>query len=85
LYQKKSLATSIPTPKSNTFSGSLHIHGITRKPVGQGNIIHVFSDSCMIADALTKVVTVLKEASYPIVEAYQSVAIVRKIKRNETT
>ena len=74
--KKKAMATSTPSKKSDTESGSVHINGQTRAPLSKSITVSVFADTCMVADALTKIVTLLEDQAEPILDKLSALAFI---------
>lgn len=73
---KKALATSTPSAKTESRAGSLHHHGVSGVCVPEQSItVTVFAQSCMIADALTKIVTNLQDEAQPILDHFDAIAV----------
>ncbi len=67
----------MPKPALATSSPRTHRDGRTRLPVKNLQTISVWASTCLVADALTKVVSVLGELSEPVLEHLEAVAYVQ--------
>jgi thiamine biosynthesis lipoprotein len=54
-----------------------HLHGRTRRPVGQDCFVAVAAERCMIADAMTKCVLAMGESARPLLTHYSASAFVQ--------
>ena len=69
------IASSCGQPATGTSVNGCHFDGVSRARVDPHRFVSVMSETCMLADALTKVVLVLGEAAGPILSSYNAVAL----------
>ncbi len=77
--KKKALATSNLSQKREGLAGCLHLDGLSRKPVSDTLSVSVLSETCMVADALTKIVTVLQDGSHSILKQFNAIAFMTRL------
>lgn len=56
-----------------------HLNGVSKEPVGFGTFVTVVAETCVIADALTKVVLALGEGAHDILVHHKATAYVHAV------